>query len=335
MTKVLICDDSGMARKQLARSLPETLHADIAFAEHGRDAMNQLQHTTFDLIFLDLNMPEMDGYDVLAALKQRGAMPNVIVVSGDIQPQALQRIKELGAKEFLRKPASKDILYNALAALGFLRSATDDGPAAGSHTELGKVDYFDCYRELSNVAMGQAGDLLARVLGVFVKLPIPRVNLLESSELHMAIEATRDNTSLSAVCQGFISHGVAGEALVLFDDAHYNKLAELMGYNEPEDRQAELELLMDLSNLMIGAYLKGIAEQLNIEFSQSHPVVLGQHSTLDDLINTNAHRWKRTLAIEITYAFEEHEMQCELLLLFTEASLAAMNEKLAYMLDET
>lgn len=333
MTRVLICDDSGMARKQLARSLPDSLNAEVSFAEHGRDALAQLGASDFDLLFLDLNMPEMDGYDVLSALADKSSAPDVIVVSGDIQPQALLRIKQLGAREFLRKPASKESLHEVLDTLHLLSGSAASGSAKPLSAH-GNIDYFDCYRELSNVAMGQAGDLLARVLGVFVKLPIPRVNLLESAELHMTIEATRDINSISAVCQGFIGHGVAGEALVLFDDAHYDSLAKLMDYPSPEDHKAELELLMDLANIMIGAYLKGISEQLNIDFSQSHPVVLGQHSTLDDLINTNASRWKRTLAIEITYSFEQHDLQCDLLLLFTEASLKVMNQKLTYMMDD-
>ena len=44
----------------------------------------------------------------------------------------------------------------------------------------------DAFREVSNVAMGRAAELLARVLGVFIKLPIPNVNILEVGELHMS-----------------------------------------------------------------------------------------------------------------------------------------------------
>ena len=49
----------------------------------------------------------------------------------------------------------------------------------------------DVYQELANVSMGQAADLLARLLNAFVVLPIPNVNVLEVSELHMALSYRR------------------------------------------------------------------------------------------------------------------------------------------------
>ncbi|HBA34380.1 MAG TPA: response regulator, partial [Gammaproteobacteria bacterium] len=58
--------------------------------------------------------------------------------------------------------------------------------------------------------MGQAGDSLARLLNVFVKLPVPSVNMLEVSELQMALSLSLENSTYSAVCQGFIGSGVAG-----------------------------------------------------------------------------------------------------------------------------
>ena len=54
-----------------------------------------------DLIFLDLTMPEMDGYGVLETLKRR-VRSKVIVVSGDIQPEAHERVMALGALDFIR-----------------------------------------------------------------------------------------------------------------------------------------------------------------------------------------------------------------------------------------
>lgn len=55
-------------------------------------------------------------------------------------------------------------------------------------------------------------------VGGFVILPIPNVNVLEVSELHMALNSAASSGTLSAVCQGFIGAGIAGEALVLFHD---------------------------------------------------------------------------------------------------------------------
>ena len=191
----------------------------------------------------------------------------------------------------------------------------------------------DCYQEIANVAMGRAGDLLARILDVFVELPIPNVNFIEVSELRMALKDVESNDSTSGVCQGFISAGISGEALLILNDSSFKDVASLMNYQYNEDEGTELELLMDLANVLIGACLKGISEQLDIDFSQGHPVVLGQHRKISELIANNANKWKKTLAIEISYSIENYPIKCDLLLLFTEDSMRALNNKLSYLLD--
>jgi chemotaxis protein CheY-P-specific phosphatase CheC len=200
-------------------------------------------------------------------------------------------------------------------------------------TTLINEEQRDCYQEITNVAMGQAADRLARLLNVYVILPIPKVNMISASELHMALADTAVNEDVSAVCQGFIGSGIAGEALLVFNDASFSDLAELMKYKGPLDRHGELELLMDVSSVLIGACLQGIGEQLEISFNQGHPVVLGQHCHVDDLVKSGNHQWSQTLAIEIHYEIENMNINCDLLLLFTEDSVAKINQQVDYLLD--
>lgn len=328
---VLICDDSGFARKQLARALPSDWNVNIHFAGNGQEGLEQILSGHGDLVFLDLTMPVMDGYQVLQAIKDEALKTKVIVVSGDIQPEAHAQVMQLGALSFIKKPCSADEIASLLTQFNLYQ-------AGGESTELAEqtlnlsVEVRDVYQELANVAMGQAADLLARMLGQFVILPIPNVNVLEVSELHMALNSASGESTLSAVCQGFIGAGIAGEALVLFHDSSFADLAKLMKYQGVLDRNAELELLMDMSNVLIGAFLRGFAMQLDVPFNQGHPVVLGQHRPVEDLIKANQHRWRRTLAIEINYKIRDHQVQCDLLLLFTEDSLQFMNHKIMHLL---
>ncbi len=200
-------------------------------------------------------------------------------------------------------------------------------------TSMINEEQRDCYQEITNVAMGQAADRLARLLNVYVILPIPKVNMISASELHMALADTTVNEDVSAVCQGFIGSGIAGEALLVFNDASFSDLAQLMNYKGPLDRHGELELLMDVSSVLIGACLHGIGEQLEISFNQGHPVVLGQHCHVDDLVKSGNHQWSQTLAIEIHYEIENVNINCDLLLLFTEDSVAKINQQVDYLLD--
>lgn len=192
-------------------------------------------------------------------------------------------------------------------------------------------DERDCYQEITNVAMGQAADRLARLLNVYVVLPIPNVNIIEINEFNMTLEAIEKTASISAVCQGFIGSGIAGEALLIFNDASFEDIARLMKYDGELDDAAQLEVLMDVANVLNGACIQGIGEQLDINFNQGHPVVLGQHCKIADLIKEP--RWQSTLAIEINYTIENHNVNCDLLLLFEEESFKHLNRLISYLLD--
>ncbi|WP_026960242.1 MULTISPECIES: response regulator [Aliagarivorans] len=342
---ILICDDSRMARKQMARSLPPAWDVEISFAENGEEGLEAIRSGKGNIVFLDLNMPVLDGYQVLEQIQSNDLPALVIVVSGDIQPEAHARVKDLGALDFIKKPTNKAKIGEILLEYGIL----DSPQILALDTEIAEVeqlgeskadtlspkvsDNLDHYQEIANVAMGRAGDLLARLLNAFVLLPIPKVNILETSELHMALSSVESDQSLSGVCQGYIGSGIAGEALLIFQDSSFSDMAKLLDYQGPLDDKAELELLMDTANILIGASLKGIAEQLDMHFAQGHPVVLGQHCNVAELIQSNRQRWQKTLAIEINFKIEKHDIQCDLLLLITEDSLPTLNNKISYLID--
>lgn len=338
-TRVLICDDSSVARKQMARTLPGDWDIEVSFAKHGEEALTAIKEGLGDIMFLDLNMPVMDGYETLEQIQKQDLPTMVIVVSGDIQPEAHQRVKALGAVDFIKKPTSTEALTELLENFGLYRApepSTASAPAKApviKKGEVGTIGTRDCMQEIANVAMGQAADLLARLLNVFVKLPIPNVNLLEVSELEMALSLTEQQDTYSAVCQGFIGSGISGEALLIFSDSSFGDIAKLLNYKGEVDRMVELELLMEVASILVGACTNGIAQQLDTTFSQGHPVVLGQHVKVSELIRANAKRWKKTLAVEITYEIENYNISCDLLLLFTEDSLDNLNKRLSYLMD--
>jgi chemotaxis protein CheY-P-specific phosphatase CheC len=191
----------------------------------------------------------------------------------------------------------------------------------------------DCFQELSNVAVGRAANLLAQLLDNFVIMPIPVVNLLERAELSMALSSIEGAKSVSAVCQGFTGSKIAGEALLIFNDASFNDMAELTNFEGEITEQIELELMMDIANIMIGACLNGLADQIDVKFSQGQPYLLGQHINIQELLNRNGSSWIRLLAIELPYQLEDRNVNCDLLLLFTEDSLPVLRNKISYLLE--
>ena len=117
-TPILVVDDSAMARKMLIKALPTSWDVEITQAANGKEAMAAYRAGKADVMFLDLTMPEMDGFQVLEALQKEDLNSFVIVVSADIQPQAQERVKKLGAIAFVKKPVTAEILNEVLKKYG-------------------------------------------------------------------------------------------------------------------------------------------------------------------------------------------------------------------------
>ncbi|OOX36830.1 response regulator [Vibrio parahaemolyticus] len=329
---VLICDDSALARKQMARSLPATLNPDITFAIHGKNALEELAQKEFKLMFLDLTMPEMDGFETLENMQRLGNKTPVVVVSGDIQPKAKERVFALGAKAFIQKPIAKDELKNALQEL--IEPEPRPLIITPSVIELPILRRRDIYMEVANVSIGRAADALARHFDVFVQLPLPNVNIFEVSELHMALRDLASHDNVSGVCQGFCGEGIAGEALVILSDSSVSDLKKLMKVPADSEELEELELLMDISNILVGSFLNGLGEQSEVRFFQSPPVLLGQHISIDSIIESTTGAFKRTMTFEVSYNIEGTSIRCDLLFMFVDESLPLLDNKLAYLMEE-
>lgn len=193
-------------------------------------------------------------------------------------------------------------------------------------------EHRDCLQEVTNIAMGKAADRLARLLDTFVVLSIPHIELLGPADIAMALQSINTCDSVSGVCQGFIGGGIAGEAILLFNDTSFTDLARLLKYDEEVDSQAERELLMDTTNVLFGACLSSIAEQIDMTFSFGPPMVLGQHQRLDEIFDPAKATWKQALVTEINYSLEGYDVNCDLLLIVTEQSIGLLLKKLDYFL---
>ena len=117
---VLVADDSKLSRRSVIRALPPELELTIEEATNGKEAIDKLSVQPFQLLLLDLTMPEVDGVGVLEYLSNQSSSPSVIVISADFQPEKQRIVMSLGAKKFLRKPLDKEELAMTLFELGYL-----------------------------------------------------------------------------------------------------------------------------------------------------------------------------------------------------------------------
>lgn len=176
---VVICDDSRLARKQMAAAL-RGWNVAVTFAEHGLEALEAVRAGKGDLVFLDLTMPIMDGYQTLERIRCDDLPAMVIVVSADIQPEARARVLAAGALDFIKKPSSPELIAEVLQKFGLLSELEKPAMLEADERALSLPEY---YQEVANIAMGQAGNMLARLLNTFVHLPIPAVSLLSGPAL--------------------------------------------------------------------------------------------------------------------------------------------------------
>ncbi len=109
--RLLVADDNKVNRLLLARSL-ELLGHRVAAAENGRIAIEMLRRDPYDLLLLDIEMPEMDGFAVLQALAGDPALRDVaVIVTSSLEGLAnVVRCIELGADDYLHKPVNAVLL---------------------------------------------------------------------------------------------------------------------------------------------------------------------------------------------------------------------------------
>jgi adenylate cyclase len=116
--RLLVVDDSLLSRAAFSRSLQLEKY-EVRLAESGAAALEQLRLEPFDLVLLDVVMPEMDGFAVLRALKQDPALRHipVLMISAGEEIENVARCIEMGAEDYLLKPPNPVMLRARLNAL--------------------------------------------------------------------------------------------------------------------------------------------------------------------------------------------------------------------------
>ena len=104
--KILVTDDSKMARKMVIKTLTENIEGDLEIfeAQNGQEALDLYKERSPKIVFLDLTMPIMDGFTALEKIKEFDKNAKVVVISADIQKLSMDRVLQLGAFNFVKKP---------------------------------------------------------------------------------------------------------------------------------------------------------------------------------------------------------------------------------------
>jgi len=182
---ILVVDDSRTMRLALIRALNGLDFRNITEAANGRQALELVQTKPFDLMLLDMEMPEMNGMEVLVALKANRGISElpVIVISGADQMENAVKCIEAGAEDFLPKPFNPTLLRARVT------------------TSLEKKRLRDLDR-LRLLELGRAHELVRRAFGRYVSEEVA-TSILQSPEgLELGGEE-REVTILMSDLRGF------------------------------------------------------------------------------------------------------------------------------------
>jgi signal transduction histidine kinase len=115
--RILVVDDEMINRVVLSTNLQESGYI-VETAEDGQQALEMLSARPFDVVLLDLIMPRMDGYQVLAQMKSDDELRRipVIVISSSDEMESVVRCIEMGATDYLTKPFNPVLLHARLNA---------------------------------------------------------------------------------------------------------------------------------------------------------------------------------------------------------------------------
>lgn len=211
-------------------------------------------------------------------------------------------------------------------------------PPAGAEAECPALDgdREEVLREVINVAMGTAGAALATALDRFVQLSVPRIHSVASGAAsgRQFAKGLWRGRPVSAVRQAFYGY-LTGEVVVLFDAGGCGGLADLMGYGEERGEGAERELLLDVSNVMAGACVNGIAQQLRAEFDYAAPSLLCENESFDNLVADQLSRWNFALLVEVDFRLEDRAFTSGLLIFFSRGTFGRLRDAMSALLDGT
>lgn len=113
--KILIVDDSPVARRMLKSCLPKDRGFELFEASNGKEGFEKYKDIRPDLTFMDLTMPVMTGYESLEEIIKYDKDAIVIIATADIQMKAIKTVLDTGAYMVLRKPLKEEDIQKALS----------------------------------------------------------------------------------------------------------------------------------------------------------------------------------------------------------------------------
>lgn len=263
--KVLVVDDAAFIRA-LYKQMFKGDRFKVFEASRGQAGVERYKEERPDIVFLDLLMPGTDGFHTLQEILEHDAEANVVICSADIQASSMERALEIGARDFLNKPFTREMVLGTVAkVLG------DQMKPQMPEVELTTIEK-DALIEIVHIGIGKAAASLSQLINKRVELSIPDLEILRLEEIenHYSESIAGETAGISQRFFGPFS----GDALLLFPQESSVKLINLLldrGESEEPLSATEKSALIEVGNILISACLGTFGNMLNAEVGFTNP----------------------------------------------------------------
>lgn len=179
-------------------------------------------------------------------------------------------------------------------------------------------DRQDAIQSILTSAMGRAAKSLEKIIDSNVVPSIPSVNWVNKNNLKDSLSKINLPDKSILMRQSFRGH-LRGEMLILLEEgAKHYQLGRVMGYEEKMSSLNVQELTLEFANILSGACISGISDQLNIKLTFGSPTLLSNKASVYDVLSGKNLQWIDALFMDVAYTVSSIEMKAHLMLCMIE-----------------
>ncbi|MAI36132.1 chemotaxis protein CheX [Alteromonas sp.] len=184
-------------------------------------------------------------------------------------------------------------------------------------------DQRDALQELLNISMGQAANSLAQLIETKIDISIPKISTVTPNELYGLLFETKDAFYTR---QSFLGD-IHGEVMSVLSQSGLAEVAKLMDYDEPLTKEDIQEIILELCNILAGACLAGLSDQLELTTNLNMPTLFQpEKSNFSDL------KWQHTLVMEVQFIIAISSFSMRVVFCLDDESLIRIKDTLDELL---
>jgi CheY-like chemotaxis protein len=303
--------DAVLTPQKALQLLPAEWDVTLTCVHSGKALLDALRSNQGEIVFFDLDMPEIGGMEVLELLhrEELNALP-IVLSDQAIADSSCDKVSQLGAIACLNRNPDPAILYQLLHDYGLIEQE-DHSPSLNSYPWLNEL--FQC-------AIAEAARRLGSYFRQGVYYDPPKTRVIKNGFFDLSPYWGKQGLS-ELTAQGFKGDRLPGEFILSLGQA---EISSLLQYLNQEDGVGR-DLLIDVSGILNGAVIRSLFEQLDRRYSIDQPVVLNRTESVPQRLE------QQLLNVEIHYRIGGEGLDITQLLLLTTQSVLELERIYAHL----